>query len=171
MALSATIDPIFPQPIIPKILEYNSVPVCLDFSHLPKCVEILAIGIFLARAIIKAIVCSAVVIELPNGVFITIVPLAVAASISTLSTPMPARPMTFKFFACLIISGVTFVLDLIARPSYSLIISDSSSGDRVVFIVTSIPFFLNISSAFLLNLSDINTLGIVILHYILLYFR
>ena len=43
--------------------------------------------------------CSAVVIELPNGVFITITPLAVAAGMSTLSTPMPARPITLRLFA------------------------------------------------------------------------
>ncbi len=40
--------------------------------------------------------CSAVVIELPNGVFITMMPVAVAAGMSTLSTPMPARPITFS---------------------------------------------------------------------------
>ena len=41
-----------------------------------------------------AMACSAVVIELPKGVFITTMPLAEAAGMSTLSTPMPARPMT-----------------------------------------------------------------------------
>ena len=43
--------------------------------------------------------CSAVVIELPNGVFITMMPFLVAAGMSTLSTPMPARPMTFRLLA------------------------------------------------------------------------
>ena len=43
-----------------------------------------------------AMACSAVVIELPNGVFITMTPRAVAAGISTLSTPMPARPTTLR---------------------------------------------------------------------------
>ena len=47
----------------------------------------------------SAIACSAVVIELPKGVFITMTPRAVAAGMSTLSTPMPARPTTFNFFA------------------------------------------------------------------------
>ena len=37
--------------------------------------------------------------ELPNGVFITMMPRAVAAGMSTLSTPMPARPITFRFLA------------------------------------------------------------------------
>ena len=66
------------------------------FSHLPACVDASAAGISRASANISAIACSAVVIELPNGVFITMMPRAVAAGISTLSTPMPARPMTFQ---------------------------------------------------------------------------
>ena len=51
----------------------------LDFSHLPAWVEALAAGICRAQAIIIDMACSAVVIELPNGVFITTTPLAVAA--------------------------------------------------------------------------------------------
>ena len=54
-----------------------------------------------ANASINVIACSAVVIELPNGVFITMMPLAVAAGMSTLSTPMPARPITLRFCALL----------------------------------------------------------------------
>ena len=42
---------------------------------------------------INVIACSAVVIEFPNGVFITTLPLLVAASRSTLSTPIPALPL------------------------------------------------------------------------------
>ena len=61
--------------------------------------------------------CSAVVIELPNGVFITITPLAVAAGMSTLSTPMPARPITLRFLACSRSLAVTLVAERIARPS------------------------------------------------------
>ena len=61
--------------------------------------------------------CSAVVIELPNGVFITMMPLAVAAGMSTLSTPMPARPITLSFLACSRIFGVTLVAERMARPS------------------------------------------------------
>ncbi len=65
----------------------------------------------------SAMACSAVVIELPKGVFITITPRAVAAGISTLSTPMPARPTTFSFFACSSSLAVTLVAERIARPS------------------------------------------------------
>ncbi len=55
--------------------------------------------------------------ELPNGVFITMMPLAVAAGISTLSTPMPARPITFSFVAFSRIFAVALVAERIARPS------------------------------------------------------
>ena len=65
----------------------------------------------------KVIACSAVVIELPNGVFITMMPLAVAAGISTLSTPMPARPITFSLVAFSMILAVAFVAERIAKPS------------------------------------------------------
>ena len=45
------------------------------FSHLPACVEASACGISRASASISVMACSAVVIELPNGVFITMMPL------------------------------------------------------------------------------------------------
>ncbi len=69
------------------------------FSHLPAWVEASAAGSWRARANIIAMACSAVVIELPKGVFITTIPAAVAAGMSTLSTPMPARPITFRLGA------------------------------------------------------------------------
>ena len=74
-----------------------------------------------------AIACSAVVIIFPKGVFITITPFFEAALRSILSTPIPARPITFKFVAALSNFSVTFVADLIANPSYSLIFAKSAS--------------------------------------------
>ena len=88
-----------------------------DFSHLPAWVEALAWGICRASAIIMAMACSAVVMELPNGVFITTMPRAVAAAMSTLSTPMPARPMTLSRPAASMISAVTLVAERMASPS------------------------------------------------------
>ena len=64
-----------------------------------------------------AMACSAVVIELPKGVFITTTPAAVAAGISTLSTPMPARPTTFSRVAAATTSLSTLVALRIAKPS------------------------------------------------------
>jgi len=43
---------------------------------------------------------------------------AVAAGMSTLSTPMPARPITFKFLAAFSTSAVNFVAERIAMASY-----------------------------------------------------
>ena len=85
----------------PSVLPVISTPMKRFFSHLPACVEASACGIWRASANISAMACSAVVIELPNGVFITMMPRAVAAGMSTLSTPMPARPITFRFLALL----------------------------------------------------------------------
>ena len=76
-----------------------------------------AAGSWRARANIMAMACSAVVIELPNGVFITTMPLAVAAGMSTLSTPMPARAMTCSLFAAAITSLSSLAPERMAMPS------------------------------------------------------
>ncbi|GIT14025.1 MAG: hypothetical protein CM1200mP35_08450 [Chloroflexota bacterium] len=56
------------------------------FDRLKKPVEK-----FLAKASIKATVCSAAATVLPIGAFTTAMPAAVAASKFILSTPIPAR--------------------------------------------------------------------------------
>ena len=70
-----------------------------------------------ASANIMAMACSAVVMALPYGVFITTTPRAVAAGTSTLSTPMPARPTTLRFGAASSSSRVTLVAERTASPS------------------------------------------------------
>ena len=117
MARSATIEPMLPQPITPSVLANSSTPRNFDFSHLPACVERSASGICRASAIIRERACSAVVIELPKGVFMTMMPLAVAALTSMLSTPMPARPTTFRLVAAAMTFSVTLVAERTARPS------------------------------------------------------
>jgi hypothetical protein len=72
-------------------------------------------GIWRASANIIAMACSAVVMEFPNGVFMTTMPVSVAFGTSMLSTPMPARPTTFRFFAASMMSGVTFVSERTAK--------------------------------------------------------
>ncbi len=52
-----------------------STPMKRFFSHLPAWVDASAWGICRASASIRVMACSAVVIELPNGVFITMMPL------------------------------------------------------------------------------------------------
>jgi hypothetical protein len=88
-----------------------------DFSHLPAWVEASAAGIWRATANIIAMACSAVVMELPKGVFITTIPRAEAAARSILSTPMPARPMTLRLSAFSSSAAVAFVAERTARPS------------------------------------------------------
>ncbi len=63
-----------------------------------------------------AMACSAVVMELPKGVFMTTTPAAVAAGMSILSTPMPARPMTLRDVAAAITALSAFVAERTARP-------------------------------------------------------
>ena len=58
-----------------------------------------------------------VVMELPNGVFITTMPFWVAAGRSILSTPIPARPMTFILVAASSTGGVALVEERTAMPS------------------------------------------------------
>ena len=91
--------PMLPAPISPSVLLVSSTPIKRFFSHLPAWVEASASGSWRASANISAIACSAVVIELPNGVFMTTTPFADAAGMSTLSTPIPARPTTFNLVA------------------------------------------------------------------------
>src|SRR5690348_14130565 len=160
-ARSATIEPMLPQPMIPRVLPVISTPKNRFFSHLPACVDTSACGIWRASASIKVIACSAVVIELPKGVFITMMPFCVAAGISTLSTPMPARPMTFRFLAFSRTFGVTLVAERIARPSNCPISSASLSLSAPSFgwKSTSTPRSLKICTAAGERASEISTLG------------
>ena len=88
------------------------------FSHLPDCVDWSACGISRASAKSIAIACSAVVIELPNGVFMTTTPRADAAGTSIVSTPIPARPITFSRGSAASMTGAVTRVELrTARPS------------------------------------------------------
>ena len=88
------------------------------FSHLPAWVDLSACGMSRASANSMAMACSAVVIELPNGVFMTTMPRAEAAGTSIVSTPMPARPITLRRgSAASMTAAVTLVELRTARPS------------------------------------------------------
>ena len=160
-ARSATIEPMLPQPMMPSVLLKISTPMNLFFSHLPARVEVSASGIWRASASISEMACSAVVMELPNGVFITMMPRAVAAGMSTLSTPMPARPITFRFFAFSRIFDETLVAERMARPSKSPISSASFSLSlpSAGWKSTSMPRSLKICTAAGERASEMRTLG------------
>jgi hypothetical protein len=70
-----------------------------------------------ACASIIAIVCSAAATMFDSGALATMMPCFVAAGTSTLSTPMPARPITFSRSARSITSEVIFVADRITIAS------------------------------------------------------
>ncbi|EBA13613.1 hypothetical protein RCCS2_06989 [Roseobacter sp. CCS2] len=142
----------------------SSTPIKRDFSHLPAWVDAFASGIWRATAIIMEIACSAVVIEFPKGVFITMIPFLEAAGISTLSTPIPARPMTLRFSAAAMIFSVALVADRIASPSYCPITSSSFalSLPRSGWKSTSMPRSLKICTAAGESLSEISTLGAIL---------
>src|SRR2546430_14760294 len=92
-------EPILPQPTSPKTLPVSSTPMKRFFSHLPAWVEAFAAGMSRASAIISAMACSAVVIELPNGVFMTMIPAAVAAGVLAFFEAKPGRAATLQGFA------------------------------------------------------------------------
>src|SRR5262249_8760170 len=130
---------------------------------LPARVELSASGICRAKASISEIACSAVVIELPNGVFITMMPRAVAAAISTLSMPMPARPITFRFLAWSRSLSVTLVAERIASPSNPCMVAQSWPWSWRSLVETSTwrRDFLKLPTAAGDNASKIRTFGAI----------
>ena len=109
--------PMAPQPTTPSVLSRSSTPMKRPRSQPPSRVERSAWGIRRAIVHIIAMVCSAAVTELPWGVFMTTMPRAVAASMSILSTPVPARPTTLRRLARSSSSALTLVAERMARPS------------------------------------------------------
>src|SRR6266508_3930702 len=74
-----------------------------------------------AWASMRATLCSAAETMFDCGAFTTITPRRVAASTSTLSRPIPALAMTFRFSAASITSAVTLVCDRTMSASYGAI--------------------------------------------------
>jgi hypothetical protein len=75
---------------------------------LPAFIDMVAWGTLRARLMSSVRACSAVVTALPVGVFMTTMPRLEAAGTSTLSTPIPARPITRSLSAASITFLVTF---------------------------------------------------------------
>ena len=138
-ARTATAHPMRPRPMIPRVLRCNSAPMKRFRSHFAAFTLLFACGTLRARATSKAIVCSAVVIVLPSGAFMTTMPRVVAAGTSMLSTPTPARPITRSLSAASIKFAVTFVSLRTIRPSTSTNALPNSSGERPVFFSTEKP--------------------------------
>jgi hypothetical protein len=84
-----------PKPRIPSVFSYTSMPPNFDRSQRPSTSAACACGMLRAMASISATVCSAAAITFDCGALATMIPRLVAAGTSTLSTPTPARPITF----------------------------------------------------------------------------
>ena len=83
----------------------------------PRRARACACGTLRTSDIISAIVCSAAVTMFDVGALATTMPRRVAAGTSTLSTPMPARPITFIRSARSIRSAVSVVAERIRIAS------------------------------------------------------
>ena len=116
-AREATSVPTRPRPINPRVLPASSTPCHRSRSQRPAWSSWSACGTFRACASSSAIVCSAALIVFDCGAFTIITPRRVAASTSTLSTPMPARATTFRRGAASRTSAVTRVALRITRAS------------------------------------------------------
>ena len=106
-----------PKPRMPSVFSYSSAPESFERSQRPSRSDWCARGTLRATASISAIVCSAAATMFDCGALATTMPRLVAASTSTLSTPMPARPTTFSLSARAIRSAVTWVAERISSPS------------------------------------------------------
>ena len=115
-ARAATSWPMRPKPRMPSVFSYTSTPPKRERSQRPAVSEACACGMFRASASMSATVCSAAATMFDCGAFATMMPRLVAASTSTLSTPIPARPMTFRLSARAIRSAVSRVAERMRMP-------------------------------------------------------
>src|ERR687896_1018602 len=138
-ARCATSCPMRPKPSTPSVFSYPSTPLNFDRSHAPAVSEPWACGTLRASASSMASVCSAAVITFDCGAFATTTPLFVAASTSTLSTPTPARPTTFRRSARSIRSASSVVAERIRMPSNSPMRRPSSAPSQSTPSSTSSP--------------------------------
>ena len=129
IARLATSVPIRPMPQIPSSFPISSEPVRIFRSQRPSFIERSARATGRAPQRMCVNVNSAVALVFPPGVFITMIPRSVAASMSMLSTPTPARPTTFSFGAAAMTSSVILVSERTATASTSATSSRIFSGE------------------------------------------
>ena len=93
---AATWLPRLPQPMMPSVLPLSSTPSNSFLTHCPCFIVASACGISRARASRSPNVSSATASEVDIGALTTLILCFFAASRSMLSTPTPARPITFS---------------------------------------------------------------------------
>ncbi len=129
--------PTRPSPITPSVLPCSSMPSKLFLSQTPERSVASALGTLRACERISAMVCSAAEITLAAGALTTSTPAAVAASRSMLSTPIPARPITWSDGAAEISSASTAVADRTRSPWAGRTSSISSEREAPTASITS----------------------------------
>ena len=117
-----------PKPTIPRVFSNSSAPVYLERAHLPARRAACAGEIKRAEASSNEIASSAAETIFEVGALTTMTPAVVAAGISTLSSPTPARAITFKPFAAAIASASIFVAERINTASTPLPRASRSSA-------------------------------------------
>lgn len=116
---SATSAPMRPRPITPSRLPYSSTPVYFERFHSPAFSEPWAAAMLRAAARMWPQVSSAAEMMFDVGALTTMTPASVAAGTSTLSSPTPARAMTFSCGAAAIASASIWVAERISTASTS----------------------------------------------------
>ena len=156
----ATSCPIRPKPTIPKVFSNSSAPVYLERAHLPFRSAACAGEIKRAEAINREIANSAAETIFEVGALTTITPAAVAAGISTLSNPTPARAITFKPFAAAIASASILVAERISTASTPFARAARSSARFAPSQLTTSKSGPNASKVAGLSSSAIKTIGL-----------
>ena len=149
-----------PKPTMPRVFSNNSAPVYLERAHLPLRSAACAGEIKRAEASNKEIASSAAETIFEVGALTTITPAVVAAGISTLSNPTPARAITFKPFAAAIASASILVAERIKTASTPLPSSARSSPRFAPSQLRTSKSGPNASSVAGLSSSAINTTGL-----------
>ena len=109
-----------PKPTIPRVFSKSSAPVYLERAHFPVRSAACAGDIKRAEASSNEIASSAALTIFEVGALTTMTPAAVAAGISTLSKPTPARAITLSPLAAAIASASILVAERISTASTPL---------------------------------------------------
>ena len=110
---------------MPIFFSKSSMPVYLERFHSPSLRAELACGMWRARLRMWPTVSSAAETMLEVGALTTMTPAWVAALMSTLSRPTPARAITLRFLAAAMASASTWVAERTRIASTSAIAESS----------------------------------------------
>ena len=153
-----------PRPMMPTVFSKSSTPVYVARFHSPALRLACAAGMWRARLRMWPMVSSAALMMLEVGALTTMTPAVVAALMSTLSRPTPARATTFSCFAAASASASIWVAERMSTacasgiaassaarsvpstlrmsksgPRASTVAGESSSAIRTIGLATGVP--------------------------------